>query len=298
MSDSKKPIVKDGFLFSGNTSIPLGSKLWFEWLATAKKFSFKYPNGSFVAQCEQRRSHSYWYAYKRRNGKLHKVYLGKTEELTLEQLQQVGSSLSGNETSEPPNIASFPNTSLLRKSRIDSSFLPITKITVPVLPRQLVSRTRLNQKIETPLTLIYAPSGFGKSTLLNDWKQACGFPVAWLTLDDHDNNPTRFFYSVITAFQTIYPDFGKDLIAYINSTPSIQPTEVISHLSASIIEAQDQFPKLGIVLDDFHRVSQSVIYDLLQFWLEHFPTGLQLVISGHTRPPLSFGHLKGTRSVD
>lgn len=292
MSDSKRPIVKDGFLFTGDASIPLGSKLWFEWLATAKKFSFKYPNGAFVAQCEQRRSHSYWYAYKRRNGKLHKVYLGKTEELTLEQLQQVGFSLAGNETSEPPNAITFPNDSLLRKSRIDSSFLPITKITVPVLPRQLVSRTRLNQKIETPLTLIYAPSGFGKSTLLNDWKQACGFPVAWLTLDDHDNNPTRFFYSVITAFQTIYPDFGKDLVAYINSAPSIQPTEVISHLSASIIEAQGQYPKLGIVLDDFHRVSQSVIYDSLQFWLEHFPSGLQLVISGHTRPPLSFGHLR------
>lgn len=292
MPDNKKPIIKDGFLISHKTPIQVGSELWFEWLATATKFSFKYQNGSFMAQCEQRRNNVYWYAYKRLNGKLHKAYLGKTEEVTLEKLQQIGDSLTGPAHFEHPRPVSTSDEPSILKSRIDSSFLPITKITVPVLPRQLVTRRRLNQKIDTPLTLIYAPSGFGKSTLLNDWKQTCGFPVAWLALDERDNNLVRFLYSVITSFQIIHKDFGKELLSYISSAPNAQPAEVVHHLTNGIIEAQNAYPVLGIVLDDFHRINQAAIYDTLQFWLEHFPSNLQLVISGHTRPPLSLGHLR------
>ncbi|MFN8433457.1 MAG: LuxR C-terminal-related transcriptional regulator [Anaerolineales bacterium] len=292
MFDYEKAIVKDGFLKTSSNSIPIGSNLWFEWLSKAKKFSFKYPNGAFVAQQEIRRNTSYWYAYKRRNGKLYKAYLGKTTELTLERLQQIGNFLRGDGASENPPLSAISNDPHLYESRIDSSFLPITKITVPVLPRQLVSRERLNKKINTPLTLIHAPSGFGKSTLLNDWKQACGYPIAWLTLDEHDNNPARFLYSVVTALQTIHSDFGADLLTYISSATSINPTEAVNHLIKGILEIQAFSPHLGIVLDDFHRINHSIIYDTLQVWLERFPSNLQLVISGHTRPPLSLGHLR------
>src|SRR5690606_16459922 len=281
MSDHEKAIIKDGFLLTSDEPIAVGSSLWFEWLATAKKFSFKYPNGGFMAQCELRRNKSYWYAYRRRDGKLFKVYLGKTEELTFERLQQTNMELMGESAPEQtaPVPASTLNDPYLFTARIDTSFLPITKITVPVLPRQLVSRPRLNQKINTPLTLIYAPSGFGKSTLLNDWKQTCGHPVAWLTLDEHDNNPARFLYSVVTAFQTIHQDFGKNLTAYISSVPTVQAAEAAQHLTNDILEAQALFPTLGLVLDDFHRINHTVIYDAIQIWLTHFPANLYLAIS-------------------
>lgn len=292
MSGYEKAIVKDGFLQASPNPIPIGSNLWFEWLSNAKKFSYKYPNGAFVAQHEIRRNTSYWYAYKRRNGKLYKAYLGKTTELTLERLQKIGNFLRGDGVGDPPPLSALTTDSHFFESRIDSSFLPITKITVPVLPRQLVSRGRLNQKISTPLTLIHAPSGFGKSTLLNDWKQTCGYPIAWLTLDEHDNNPARFLYSVVTALQTIHSDFGTDLLTYISAATSINPAEAVNHLTKGILELQDFHPRLGIVLDDFHRINHSIIYDTLQVWLEHFPSNLQLVISGHTRPPLSLGHLR------
>ncbi|MCB0101583.1 MAG: hypothetical protein H6635_04315 [Anaerolineales bacterium] len=297
MSDDKKAVIKDGFLQISPRPILVGSLLWFEWLTKAVKFSFKNPSGGFVAQHELRRNTSYWYAYKRRDGKLYKAYLGKTEELTLERLQQIAATLNGEPQADAAPASAMPSSPYLLASRIDSSFLPLTKITVPVLPRQLVSRTRLNQKISTPLTLIHAPSGFGKSTLLNHWKQNCGYPIAWLTLDEHDNNPPRFLYSVITAFQTVYSDFGADLLTYISSNSAIQPTEAVHHLSKSIIEAQAFHPRLGLVLDDFHRINHSIIYDTLQFWLEHFPPEVQLVISGHTRPPLSLGHLRAQGMV-
>ncbi len=297
MPGYEKAIVKDGFLQMGSEPIPVGSIFWFEWLSKAKKFSFKYPDGAFTAQQETRRNTSYWYAYKRRNGKLHKAYLGKTEELTLERLRQAGDYLRDEDSNENSPAALMPSDPYLFGSRIDSSFLPITKVTVPVLPRQLVSRVRLNQKINTPLTLIHAPSGFGKSTLLNHWKQTCGYPVAWLTLDDHDNNPSRFLYSVVTAFQTIHSDFGADLLAYISSMSSIQPSEAVNHLTKEILKVQTIYPHLGVVLDDFHRINHAVIYDTLQAWLEHFPLNLQLIISGHTRPPLLLGQLRAKGMV-
>src|SRR5574342_454056 len=88
MPSTGKSIVRDNCLSAGATSIPVGSQSWYEWLSVAKKFSFKSQNGCFVAQCETRRNKGYWYAYRRRAGKLIKVYLGKTEELTSERLEQ------------------------------------------------------------------------------------------------------------------------------------------------------------------------------------------------------------------
>ncbi len=292
MSDSGKSIVKDNLLLADTTPIPVDSPLWYEWLSAAKKFSFKGQNGCFVAQCETRRNKAYWYAYRRRAGKLFKAYMGKTEELTLERLQQTSLSLAGQALIKQRKTQTAGNENFTTEPRIGTSFLPITKINVPVLPRQLVTRPRLNKQINTPLTLIHAPSGFGKSTLLNDWKQTCGFPVAWLAVDEHDNHPVRFWYSVVTAFQAIHPDFGKELLAYLGSAASIHPTEAVLHLTNDIIRFQAQFPRLGLVLDDFQRVNHAEIYDSIQIWIEHFPANIQLVISGHTRPPLSLGHLR------
>jgi len=292
MQTDGKPIVKDGFLLAGEAPIPVGSVFWFAWLGAAKKFSVKQPQGGFIAQAEIRRGKPYWYAYKRREGKLHKVYLGKTEEITPEKLQQAGLSLAG-ETAGASLAPIFPaNPAYLLESRIDSSFLPLAKVTVPVLPHQLLSRPRLVEKVNRALTLLYAPSGFGKSTALNDWKQTCGYPVAWLSLDKQDNHPARFWRSVIAAFQTVAPGFGKNLRAYLSAASSPQPAEVKHHLLNDISEAQASLPHLGLVLDDFQHISHSGIFDSLQTWLEHFPANFHLIISGHTRPPLSLGHLR------
>jgi len=292
MSGTHKSIVKENMLLSEPDPIEVGSPLWYEWLSTARKFSFKSQLGSFVAQHEMRRNKAYWYAYRRQGGKLYKSYLGKTEELTLERLQQVGLSIAGHSLIQERIEEPIPNDRTMVEHRGETSPLPMTKIHVPVLPRQLVSRPRLNQKINTPLTLIFAPSGFGKSTLLNDWKQSCGYPVAWLTLDEHDNHPMRFWYSVVIAFQLIHPDFGKGLLPYLDSGTHIPTNEAALRLTNDIINFQTMFPRIGLVLDDFHKVNHAEIYDSIQVWLEHIPSNMQLIISGHTRPPLSLGHLR------
>jgi ATP/maltotriose-dependent transcriptional regulator MalT len=292
MPHSDKSIVKDNFLFAGVTPVPVGSAFWFEWLSTAKNFSFKSQNGCFVAQCETRRNKGYWYAYRRRAGKLIKTYLGKTEELTPERLEQASLMLT-----RTALLRQFPNPpagneTIGAEARIDTSFLPMAKVNSPVVPRQLVTRPRLIRKINTPLTLIYAPSGFGKSTLLNDWQQTCGHPVAWLSLDENDNDAIRFWHSVITALRTIDHDFGTELFSYLRASSLIRLPEFVSRLTNDIASLQATCPHFGLILDDFHRINQTEIYDSIQAWLEHLPSNMQLVILGHTKPPLSFGHLR------
>lgn len=292
MPDSAKYMVKDDILLIGSISIPVGSLEWYEWLSANKKFSYKGQLGHFLAQCETRRDKPYWYAYRRRAGKLLKVYLGKTSELTAERLKRA--SISFKELAPLGQFSNQPaeNENLTFESRIDTSFLPMTKVDPPVLPRQLVTRPRLIRQMNAPLILIYAPSGFGKSTLLNDWKQACGYPIAWLSLDEHDNDLTRFWHSVVAAFRTIHSDFGKELLDYLDSTAYISPVEAVSRFTNDIIHSQALLPRFGLILDDFRHIHNPEIYDAIQVWLEHFPVNVQLVISGHTKPPLSLGHLR------
>jgi LuxR family maltose regulon positive regulatory protein len=286
-----KPVVKDNFLFAGEERILVGSQSWYEWLYTTRKFSFKSQSGHFVAQCEKRRDKDYWYAY-RRAGKLIKVYLGKTEELTLDRLEQASISISRQTIPRPSAGQPATREMLAIESRIDTSFFPLTKINLPVLPRRLVARPRLTRSINTPLTLIHAPSGFGKSTLINDWKQTCGHPVAWLSLDEGDNHVVRFWYLVTKALQTVHPEFGNELLAYLATTSPVQLSEIVSRLTNDLVQHQTSFPRIGLVLDDFHCISRAEIYDSIQIWLEQLPSNLQLIILGHTNPPFSLGHLR------
>lgn len=291
MPGSDKSIVKDNYLISGENRIMVGSPAWYEWLSNARNFSFKGEKGSFVAQCEKRRNNAYWYAY-RRAGKLIKTYLGKTEELTPERLERASASLTGqtllSQFSDQPAISEGGSA----ETRIDTSLLPLTKVNVPALPRQLVARPRLTRQISTPLTLIYAPSGFGKTTLLNDWRQVCGHPVAWLSLDEGDNHVIRFWQSVTMALQTVDPELGRELSTYLSAASPIQISEIVSRLTNDIVQRQSLYPCLGLVLDDFHRIHRSEIYDSIQAWIEHLPPNMQLIILGHTNPPLSLGHLR------
>jgi len=286
MPRSNTPIVKNNTLTYDSTSVKVGSLEWYDWLDTNKKFKYQGVEGHFLAQCETRRNHAvYWYAYRRRAGKLSKVYLGKSNNLTKERLEQVSISLSEARLSnhERENYLSSS------ESRIDTSFLPKTKVNAPVLPQKLLTRPRLTQQINTPLILIYAPSGFGKSTLINEWKQTCGFPVAWLVIDKNDNHPIRFWYSLVMALQTINPLLGRELFNYLRiSSSSILNEEIISLLTNDIAHLSN----LGLVLDDFHHIHNSRIFDFLQSWLDQFPTNLQLVLSGHMKPPLAVGSLR------
>ncbi|MFZ6026992.1 MAG: LuxR C-terminal-related transcriptional regulator [Chloroflexota bacterium] len=296
MAKSDKPLVKGNVLHvaGGKTveQIYVGSPQWYGWLSASTKFTFENDAGRFIAQCEKRRDKLYWYAYRRRSGKLSKIYLGKSDELTAERLEETSAVLAGQQVRK--QSCRQAETGFLPDSevRIDTSLLPTTKVNVPALPQKLVARLRLTRQMNTPLTILYAPSGFGKSTLLNDWKQTCGYPVAWLSLDENDNRLQRFWKLVIAAFRIAIPCFGEDLLPQQNEIGPHRLPDFVSLLTNEIVHVTEGQMRLGLVLDDFHRIHNSEIYDFLQAWLAQLPPNLRLIIAGHVRPPLALGHLR------
>ena len=309
MQRRNKPIVRENILLA--EAVEVGSPEWFAWLADNPKFVFEGSTGHFTARCEMRRGIWYWYAYRSRSGKFFKTYLGKSAELTQQRLEQASVRLAGHTSRATLALASDSTdwiatlnapaaAATVSPTAADLSFLSLTKIHPPALPSKLVARQRLTQRINGHITLLIAPSGFGKSTLLNEWRQTCGMPVAWVSLDADDNQPLRFWSTVTAALQTVYPNLGQDLQSPLR-TPSLTDLhEIVVSLTNAIIRAghaPDSPPRLGLILDDFHRIQDKEIYASLQCWLDHLPPTLQLVISSHTKPALEWGHLRAKGRV-
>jgi LuxR family maltose regulon positive regulatory protein len=290
MESPEKPIVRNNLLKFGNTTLPVGSVEWHDWVSANKKFRFESAEGAFSARRESRGNNTYWYAYRRKGGKLFKTYLGKSNDLIDEVLEEANHTLTE---------AQFANSSRQRDAspqlaRIDFSVLPKTKVTAPMLPQKLLERPRLIQQINTPLTLIYAPSGFGKSTLLNSWSRSSAFPVAWLSLDKQDNQPVYFLYSLVTALKTINAKWGEQIIKNLRLyASSIKIPELVTLLTNEITGTEE----IGLILDDFQHIHHSLIFDFLQALFAHMPPNLHLIISGNIKPPLLLGELRAKSMV-
>ncbi len=314
MRKPNKPLLRDDLLLTNgagpnaSTAIRVGTRQWYDWLADNSSFVFEGGAGHLTAQREVRRGIAYWYAYRRRGGKLFKTYLGRSEELTQARLEQASARLAGqtlltrlsSQSDSIGRMAASGHTQVVERSGAELSFLPLTKVKPPALPNKLITRPRLTQRINAPVTLLCAPSGFGKSTLLNEWRQSCGMPVAWVALDADDNHPLRFWSTVVMALQTVNPNLGQALLSQLRaSLPSVLP-EIVVRLTNDIVrvtDASNVCQRIGLVLDDYHHIQHPEIHTSLQTWLEHLPPTLQLVISSHTRPPLALGHLRARGKV-
>lgn len=288
MPRRNRPSVKDGVLLTdGAEPITIGTREWFAWLAEHGDFIYRDGTGHFSARRETRRGLPYWYAYRWRGGKLGKTYLGKSDGLTRERLEHAGARLTGETKLPSPDSILWANSvNASPGAALDLAFLPLTKLRPPALPQNLVTRPRLTRRLDAPVVLLIAPSGFGKSTLLNEWRQTCGMPVAWVSLDPEDNQPLRFWSTVTAAVQTVYPHL---------SAPSAPHLSESVGLTNAIVRAGEQpsAPScVALVLDDYHSIQDKEIHNAVQAWIEHLPPNLRLVISSHTQPALSCGRLR------
>src|SRR5215216_5269536 len=128
-----------------------------------------------------------------------------------------------------------------------------TKLYIPPPRPNAVPRTSLiaclNAGLHGKLTLIAAPAGFGKTTLVSAWIALCDWQVAWLSLDEGDSDPTRFLTYLVAALQTIAPTIGEGLLSVLQS-PQPPPTEaIVTALLNEITTVPDHFI---LVLDDYH----------------------------------------------
>ncbi|HET8524474.1 MAG TPA: hypothetical protein VFL82_14655, partial [Thermomicrobiales bacterium] len=169
----------------------------------------------------------------------------------------------------------------------------VTKLGAPPIPPGLVIRRRLIERLDAglagKLTLVTAPPGFGKTTLLSDWARGRARPVAWLSLDPGDNDPARFWSYVIHALSRIYPSIGDHLLDLIG--PSLVPSR--DALLVQLINALAAAPTETIlVLDDYQVIESAPIHDALGSIIEHLPPTAHLVIVSRADPPFPLGRLR------
>jgi len=168
-----------------------------------------------------------------------------------------------------------------------------TKLYIPPIRSEFVARPRLieqlNKGAARKLTLISAPAGFGKSTLLSEWVINYSLPVAWLTLDSSDNEVNRFLDYLIAALQTIKFDFGKPFQALLRSPQSIPVDSMLTPMINEIAEIE---PSAVLVLDDFHHIEDSTIHEVLNFLIAHFPPNIHLVIASRSDPFLPLSQMR------
>jgi LuxR family maltose regulon positive regulatory protein len=195
-----------------------------------------------------------------------------------------------------------------------------TKLYIPPARPDLVPRPRLterlNEGVECMLTVVSAPAGFGKTTLLSEWIHFRGevtspLKVAWVSLDEDDNDPVRFWSYVVAALGTVHAGVGETVRVLLHS-PQLSPTapasrgesewaavasrseaewiaSVLTALINEIVVVPDHFV---LVFDDYHVIEAQTVHDSLVYLLDHLPPQMHLVIASRADPPLAIARLR------
>jgi LuxR family maltose regulon positive regulatory protein len=168
-----------------------------------------------------------------------------------------------------------------------------TKLIRPVPPPQVVERPQLYQQLESglgmKLVLVSSPAGSGKSTLLTSWLERLDRPAAWLSLDAADNDLARFLLYLVSALQQVNPDLGTGLPELFQPKNAVQPELIITCIVNDLARLNQN---LVLVLDDYHLVTDKTIHGAVEFFLDHLPPRLCLVIATRSDPPLALSRLR------
>jgi LuxR family maltose regulon positive regulatory protein len=168
-----------------------------------------------------------------------------------------------------------------------------------VLRERLIDR--LSAGVQGRLTLVSAPAGFGKTTLVTEWVQRAGRSFTWLSLDEHDNDPARFLTYLVAALQEIDPGIGQAVQAMLQAPQPPAPEPLLTALANDVAATSHAFL---LVLDDYHLIHTPLVHQQLAFLLAHQPSQMHLVIITREDPPLPLarlrarGHMAEIRQAD
>jgi LuxR family maltose regulon positive regulatory protein len=169
-----------------------------------------------------------------------------------------------------------------------------TKLHVPRPRKQLVQRSHLTERLqhgmEHALTLVSAPAGFGKTTLLSQWLADSGIRVAWLSLEQEDNELVRFLSYMIAALQRLDPRIGMTALALLQAPQPAPPETVLTVLTNDLASREEG--DFALVLDDYHVITTESIHRALTFLLEHLPPQMHLIIATRADPLLPLARLR------
>ena len=181
--------------------------------------------------------------------------------------------------------------------------LIVTKLQRPYVGQALVARPQLLARLDASqkLTLILAPAGYGKTTLLSTWLETCQLPYAWLALDEHDDDPAIFVAYLLHALDRLFPTAIDTTFAGVSGA-NLPPPDLIARDLLNDLAAIEQ--DFILVLDDYHVIRHQAIHDLVTSLLWHPPRALHLVIASRHDPPLplanlrAWGHVTELRGAD
>jgi LuxR family transcriptional regulator, maltose regulon positive regulatory protein len=253
----------------------------------------------------------YWYAYRTQDRRTHKRYLGPSAKVTFARLEQEAQALSRSPSARreaPGREGKWRASSPQVEQR---GALLSLRLSPPRLPGSLVERSRLLGELDAafshPLTLVSAAAGSGKTTLLSAWvatkpqvlegvetklraeRREAEPACAWLSLDEPDNDPIRFWLSVIAALRTCLPTCGeaaRELLHSLHAPP-------LSTILAALFDELEQVDRdIILILDDYHVISDQAIHDSLLVFLDHPPANVHLVLSTRTNPELPLSRFR------
>ncbi|TAH50142.1 MAG: hypothetical protein EYC68_14930 [Chloroflexota bacterium] len=167
------------------------------------------------------------------------------------------------------------------------------KLYPPRLLDDLLSRPRLvqqlNHALTAPLTLVSAPAGFGKSTLLSQWQAQITFPTGWLSLDEQDNELGVFAAFFVGALQSIFPNACQPTQALLQASQLPPPEYMARQLKNDIAELSADFV---LILDDYHLLTDPQVLEFMNELLEHQPAQLHLILATRVSPALPLTRLR------
>ncbi|HEX6554834.1 MAG TPA: LuxR C-terminal-related transcriptional regulator [Ktedonobacteraceae bacterium] len=178
-----------------------------------------------------------------------------------------------------------------------------TKFFVPASPHALIPRQRLHALLDeclhSTVTLLSAPAGFGKTTLLSQWLQtrsSADAPVAWVSLDEGDNDPVRFWTYVFTALEASQPGLCTLFLSILQTSQAPPPLQsILIAFSNALLTCTRP---LLLVLDDFHVITSQAVHNSFTYLVEHLPPDLlHIIISTRTDPPLPLSRLRVMRKI-
>ena len=172
------------------------------------------------------------------------------------------------------------------------SSLIATKLYIPPMRPDHVSRPRLVDYLDSGyragrrLTLVSAPAGYGKTSLMSEWQARLTgrqVPLAWLALEESDNEPLRFMHYLLAAVRKVFPRLGQELLGMLDLPQPPSPIEIAGGL---INEIAALGSPLVLALDDFHQVTNPAIHEVIGFLIDRGPINLHLVIASRHDPLL------------
>ena len=297
------------------TSMNDESAAWNAWLEREPSFAFQGRDGCHLTVLKEHRGQgrAYWTAYRSVGGKLKRKYLGASTKITLARLEEAATALSEGKAATAsgtsPHPRPLPGSSApverdQERTPWQASFVA-TKFFVPTPSHALISRPRLtdllNQGFTQKLTLVSAPAGFGKTTLVAAWVRALAkdasekhAQLAWVSLDGRDNDPIRFWSALLTALDQRAPGYFRQALALLQAQSSPELESVLTILINRLAEATTPWV---LLLDDYHVISEQTVHAQLSFLLERQPPNVHLLLLSRSNPPLPLPRLRAQGEV-